>query len=114
MDKNRLSISAAARTASFAFTSLLSIRIVSTKCAADYYGRHSHWGDDDGESSDYEAGEVLESSLTADHWIDPNGKRLRRGEIAVEEDELLDPEALRDVEPEEDFEGYTGNAGMTL
>jgi hypothetical protein len=32
----------------------------------------------------------------------------------VEEDELLDPESLKDVDPEEEFEGYTGNAGMTL
>ena len=34
--------------------------------------------------------------------------------MSVEEDELLDPESLRDVKPEEEFEGYTGNAGMTL
>ena len=34
--------------------------------------------------------------------------------MEVEEDEILDPESLTEGDPEEDFEGYTGNAGMTL
>ena len=34
--------------------------------------------------------------------------------MKVEEDELLDPEALRGIDPEVEFEGYTGNEGMTL
>jgi hypothetical protein len=91
----------------------------------DYYGRHYHrrgrWyndeDDDDydeADASDYEMGEIFETSLTATHWSDPEGKRVPFGELDVEVDEVLDPEAIQDVEPEEDFEGYTGNAGMTL
>ena len=40
----------------------------------------------------------------ASRWP-PSGSRKRT---------LLDPESLRKVKPEEEFEGYTGNAGMTL
>ncbi len=59
-------------------------------------------------------GEIYETSLTADHWSDPEGNRLPIGELRIEEDDLLDPEAIRQGDPEEEFEGYTGNAGMTL
>ena len=68
-------------------------------------------GDDDGE---YEMVEVYETALTADHWSDLEGNRLLIGELKVEEDEVLDPGLLTEVEPEEEFEGYTGNEGMTL
>jgi hypothetical protein len=84
------------------------------------YGRWGYDYDDededggDGEPGDREMDEVFETSLTADHWSDSQGNRLPFGEIPVGEDELLDPEALREVEPEEEFEGYTGNEGMTL
>lgn len=78
------------------------------------YGRRRRWGGYEDDAGPHEMEEVFETSLTADHWSDSQGNRLPLGEIRVEEDELLDPDALRDVEPEEDFEGYTGNAGMTL
>jgi hypothetical protein len=58
--------------------------------------------------------EVYETSLTAEHWTDGQGNRLPVGPMDVEEEELLDPESLKAVDPEEEFEGYTGNAGMTL
>jgi hypothetical protein len=86
----------------------------SAEYAGGYSGRRSRWNDDDDDAGNYEMGEVFDSSLTADHWIDREGKQLLLGEISVEEDELLDPEALQAVDPEEEFEGYTGNAGMTL
>jgi len=87
------------------------------------YGSHRRWYDEDededeGEEDDnggeYEMGEVFDSSLSAEHWSDSAGHSLPIGKLSVEEDELLDPESLRDVKPEEEFEGYTGNAGMTL
>jgi hypothetical protein len=79
------------------------------------YGRRRwDYDDEDEDAGDYEMGEVYDTSLTAEHWSDSSGKRLPIDSLEVEEDELLDPEALRDIEPEEDFEGYTGNAGMTL
>jgi hypothetical protein len=81
-----------------------------------YRRRRRHWGYGDEEefSGPHEMEEVFESSLTADHWSDRTGQRLPFGALEIEEVELLDPEALLDVEPEEQFEGYTGNAGMTL
>jgi 2OG-Fe(II) oxygenase superfamily len=82
------------------------------------YGGHRRWYDEDEEDDDdgglHEMGEVFESSLSAEHWSDSAGHSLPIGELSVEEDELLDPESIRDVKPEEEFEGYTGNAGMTL
>jgi hypothetical protein len=81
------------------------------------YGRRRRWYDDDYEEEDageYEMGEIFDSSLTADGWIDREGNRLTIGPLTVDEDEVLDPDVLEAVEPEEDFEGYTGNAGMTL
>ena len=88
------------------------------------YGRsRRRWYDeeedeDDEEEDDggglHEMGEVFESSLSAEHWSDSAGQSLPIGTLSVEEDELLDPESLREVDPEEEFEGYTGNAGMTL
>ena len=72
------------------------------------------------EGYDYQYGvsnemeEVYESSLTADHWVDADGARLKIGVMSLDESEILDLEQLHAVEPEEEFEGYTGNAGMTL
>jgi hypothetical protein len=81
-----------------------------------YYGRRRRWYDEyeEDEGGEHEMDEVFESSLTLDHWSDPEGNRLSLGPLHVEEDEVLDPEAIRGVEPEEDYEGYTGNEGMTL
>ncbi len=83
-----------------------------------YHSRYRRWSDDDeedeGGSGDYEVGELIDSDLTAAHWSDPHGKRLPIGEIAINKNELVDPDALMDVDPEEEYEGYTGNAGNTL
>ncbi len=84
-----------------------------------YGGRRHHWDDEDGEdeedeSSNYEEGGLLDSSLSAEHWSDPEGKLQKIGEITINRNELLNPEALEDVDPEEQFEGYTGNAGNTV
>jgi hypothetical protein len=78
------------------------------------YGRRGRWYEEDEEPNLYEMGEIYETSLTAENWIDANGKRLKLGPLDVEEGEVLDPEAIKNVEPEEKFEGYTGNEGMTL
>ena len=59
-------------------------------------------------------GEIYETSLTADHWSDPEGNRLPIGEL--DDRGGRGPRSggdHRQGEPEEDFEGYTGNAGMT-
>lgn len=88
-----------------------------------YYLRRGRWRDyfDDEEDDDtenaasqYEMTEVFESSLIAEHFSDEDGGELPMTLLRVDETELLDPDALTAVDPEEDFEGYTGNAGMTL
>jgi predicted 2-oxoglutarate/Fe(II)-dependent dioxygenase YbiX len=86
----------------------------------DYsYGRHSHWSDDEEDYGDtgtpHEMGEIYDSSLTADHWSDRQGKKVQFGEVPVDEDEIVAAAPLVEDEPSaEDFEGYTGNEGMTL
>ncbi len=90
----------------------------------DYsYGRRrgDYWSDDEDEDdydetgSDYEMGEIYDSSLSADHWSDRRGDKVKLGEIRLDESEIVAHGELDDAEPNrEDFEGYTGNAGMTL
>jgi hypothetical protein len=70
--------------------------------------------DDDDDDSEYVMDEVFDSSLTAENLSDAEGNALPIGTLHVERDELLDSEALTEVAPEEKFEGYTGNEGMTL
>jgi hypothetical protein len=99
----------------------------SAEYADDGYGyrrRRRRWYDDEDENDDdygeeddaseYEMGEIFDSSLTAEHLVDGDGKGLPIEKLNVEEDEVLDFESLKDIDPEEEFEGYTGNAGMTL
>jgi len=86
------------------------------------YGRRRRWYDDDVDEEDDEEGgtgkytmeEVFDSSLTAKNWSDSEGNGLPIGTLNVKEKEILDPEALKTVKPQEDYEGYTGNEGMTL
>ncbi len=91
----------------------------------DYGYRKRGWYDEDEDEDEdeyeedsggglYEMGEIFETSLTAQDWSDSAGKSLPIGTLRVQEDELLNPQLLTEVEPEEEFEGYTGNAGMTL
>lgn len=84
-------------------------------------GRGYSWSDDEDEedhdetSTRYEMGEIFDHSLTADHWSDRQGRKVRLGEIHFNENEIVAEDALDEGDPNrEDFEGYTGNAGMTL
>jgi hypothetical protein len=76
--------------------------------------------DDDDDDSDtdikpkYKMGEVYDTSLTADHWHSPDGDDPGFGEIPVEREEIVPPESITNVKPEEDFQGPTGNEGMPL
>ncbi|NNJ83833.1 MAG: 2OG-Fe(II) oxygenase, partial [Gammaproteobacteria bacterium] len=81
--------------------------------------RRSRYWDDDGygsdEANDYEMGEVFDESLSADHWTDREGNTIDFGEMDLDEAEIIGHEPLVDGEPsEEEFEGYTGNAGMEI
>jgi predicted 2-oxoglutarate/Fe(II)-dependent dioxygenase YbiX len=80
-----------------------------------YYDDYDDDDDDDtGDGSEHEMGEIYETSLTATHWTDEEGRHPQLGEMDVDDGEVVPPDGLREVEPEEEYEGYTGNAGMTL
>lgn len=83
------------------------------------YGRHRRYrrydDDCDDEESEHVMGEVYDSSLTAEHFSDAVGNPLAFGQIPLDEGEIVSKQPLDEGEPDkEDFEGYTGNAGMTL
>ena len=79
-----------------------------------YRSRYGYDQDDD-PGRRYRMGEILESTLTASHWSDRHGEAHQLGEIRVDKAEVVAGGPLDDGEPsEEEFEDYTGNAGMTL
>ncbi len=76
-------------------------------------------GEDDDESFDegtgHEMGEVYEESLSINHWSDRNGNKIAYGEMDLEKAEIVSNVPYEDWDlGREEFEGYTGNAGMTL
>ena len=83
------------------------------------YGRRRRYGSrydyDDDPVLEHKMGEIIDTSLTASHWSDRHGNARQFGEIRVDKAEVVTGDALDDGEPsEEEFEDYTGNAGMTL
>lgn len=87
--------------------------------SAEYTGgsRYRRSWDEYGEGNDpsqYKMEEVYESSLTVDHLLDGEGKPLLLDSLNVDEEEIVDAKALKKVKPQEEFQGYTGNEGMTL
>ncbi|MEX1229189.1 MAG: 2OG-Fe(II) oxygenase [Planctomycetaceae bacterium] len=81
-----------------------------------YYNRYNRYNDDNtGDSGEHVMGEVYDTSLTAEHFTDAEGNRLGFGSIPVGKKEIISEIPLGEGDPdEEDFEGFTGNAGMTL
>jgi hypothetical protein len=71
--------------------------------------------DGDGAGSEYEMGEIFDTSLLAGHWSNRQGEKVIFVEMRLDETEIVTDTALDAGDPsEEDFEDYTGNAGMTL
>lgn len=67
--------------------------------------------DDDGAGDEYEMGEIFDTSLSADHWSDRQGKKVLFGRIRLDQTQIVADAALDDGDPgEEEFEGFTGNA----
>ncbi len=80
-----------------------------------YHRGRQYYGPDEDENGDYEMEEIFEHNLSADHWSDRRGVRVKFGEIRLDEDEIVSQPALDEGDPDqEEFEGFTGNAGMTL
>ena len=95
----------------------------------DYgYGRHSrrrryqyddYGDDDDGADEDggsqHEMGEIFDESLSVAHLSDAEGNRLAVAQLPLHKPEIVSETPLGEGEPDaEEFEGFTGNAGMTL
>ncbi len=85
------------------------------------YGDWSASDEDEAENggdsglSGYQMGEIFDSSLDASHWSDRDGNDVALGTISLGSDEIISSQPLHDWEiGREEFEGYTGNAGMTL
>lgn len=80
--------------------------------------RGRYWDDeygDEGDASEHELGEIYDESLTAEHFSDAEGNPLAFGRLPLDDDEIVSETPFDEGEPDkEDFEGYTGNAGMTL
>ena len=112
-DRSRVQalFAAASQAGCKAYLVLLTLYELGAAEGDDCYGGYGSRYD---ESEDYEMGEIFESSLSADHWTDPEGNRTGFGELEVEEAEVVSEVDLTDANPEEEFEGYTGNAGMEL
>lgn len=82
----------------------------------DYSRSRRNWNnDEDASDVEHEMEDVFEHSLTVNHWLDGQGRKVNLGEIGFDEDEVVSVTSIDDWElSEEEFEGYTGNAGMTL
>jgi hypothetical protein len=73
-----------------------------------YYDRY------DNADKDGTMGEIIEEHTTIEHWADDDG-RPSLGHFSVTESSIIGEAALGAGEPDEqEQEGYTGNAGMTM
>ena len=70
--------------------------------------------EDEADPNRYTMIEIIDSTLTAEHWSDADGKQPTFGTMTVEEGEIVPPGALEKVKPEVDVSGYTGNEGLTM
>ena len=76
------------------------------------YGEEDEAAD---EGTGHEMGEIYDQGLSVNHWSDREGKKIAYGEMALAEPEIVSDRPLEDWDlGREEFEGYTGNAGMTL
>lgn len=115
--KARVFAEAAGRAGCVASLALLTLEESGTaeESSAPRARRRRSWGDEESnDPDDYEMGEVIDSTLTAEAWSDPDGKPLAFGRMQVEAEEIVPPEALTTGKPQQDVDGYTGNEGLTL
>ncbi len=91
----------------------------------DYGYSHRHrryeswsYGEEDEEpdaGTGHEMGEIYDQGLSVNHWSDRERNKIAFGEMALDEAEIVSDRPPEDWDlGREDFEGYTGNAGMTL
>lgn len=86
------------------------------------YGRRRYddydedeYGDDGVDGGEYEMEDLEDSTLTAAQFRDADGELLAFGELPLIDEEIVSGQDRSEWKPDrQDFEGYTGNAGMTL
>ncbi len=65
--------------------------------------------------SDFEIDEFIEGDIDLNNWVSVSGSKPNFGSFSISDGEVMPQGALDDLEPnEENFEGYTGNAGATV
>jgi hypothetical protein len=73
---------------------------------------HECWSAED---EDAEPDELLCDVISLSTWFDKDNRRLPYGRCAISEDEMCSNAPYKDGAPDdEEFEGYTGNAGNTV
>lgn len=81
----------------------------------DYSYRHRRrYYDDSGEGRLHKMEELYDSGLSAEHWRGAAGERPTFGQVTVTPQEVVPRGSLKSVTPEENYEGYTGNEGLTV
>ena len=90
-----------------------------------YRGRYDDGDDEDDEdyegdggsggTEDIEIQELIEEEFSATEWTSPDGKKQTWGELPLDTSAVVCREPVDQWTPaEEEYEGYTGNAGNTL
>lgn len=80
----------------------------------DEYSRRRYYEEDEEENrSGWYMGEIYEEYMTMEHWGEGGAPGL--GDIPIEEEDIITELEMGEGDPiEQEEEGYTGNAGMTL
>jgi len=109
----RVLIAAAPEAACDLHLALLSIE---ESGAAEHQGSYRsryYRGEDD--EDEFEVVEVFDRSETLSEWRRPDGTSTALGALPIEDDEVSPPDALEDMEPdEEEFHEATGNEGASF
>lgn len=79
------------------------------------YRRRYHGYDDDDDNDEFEAVEVLDRWENLTEWRRPDCGPAALGDIPIEDGEVSPPDALEDIEPDEEhFQEATGNEGASF
>ena len=73
------------------------------------------YADEDDDPEDMDMGEIIDEELYAATWVDAAGMPVPLGRLTVQQEHFLDGyDTLTKEVAGQEFEGYTGNAGMEL
>ncbi len=78
-------------------------------------GWRGRYGDSSVDYAKLNIGEVYEDEITIDGWKDASGRNVPLGTMACDDESLISITPIDQWKPtQQDYEGYTGNAGNTL